>query len=159
MELSSPLILQLPCKWFYVLVIFMLQHELHQSATDANDYSTLNPHLNHHWQRTCSSYICNYMALYCNIHTVCIFFTHPIVALNKFWINGMCNTHTASQVVPSISNEHTVSPFYPKNRSGTLWYAPTILHSVITQKTGIYIFTAVKAWTLICMAHLKQCLF
>ena len=25
MELSSPLILQLPCKWFYILVIFMLQ--------------------------------------------------------------------------------------------------------------------------------------
>jgi len=47
------------------------KHELHQSITDATDYSILNLCASqpekHHWQRTCSSYIWNYLALYCNI--------------------------------------------------------------------------------------------
>jgi len=29
----------------------------------------------HHLQRTCSSYIWNYLALYCNVHIFCIFLT------------------------------------------------------------------------------------
>jgi hypothetical protein len=44
----------------------------------------------HHWHRTCSSYIWNYLALYCNVHT---FFKHILLSL---WINFVsmgCITH------------------------------------------------------------------